>query len=53
MQSQSELNKGTSLALADYYRYVDFQQPVDPSNFDIPAACSKQTRKSGLRHRLP
>jgi hypothetical protein len=36
MQSQSGVNVGTSLALADYYYYQNFQQPIDPSNFDIP-----------------
>lgn len=53
MQSQSGVGLGTSLALADYYYYQDFQQPIDPSNFDIPASCSPQTRNMGLRRRLP
>jgi hypothetical protein len=53
MQSQSGVNVGTSLALADYFYYEDFQQPIDPSNFDIPASCGPQTRKIGLRRRLP
>lgn len=53
MQSQSGVNVGTSLALADYFYYQDFQQPIDPSNFDIPLSCSAQTRKIGLRRRLP
>ncbi len=53
MQSQSGVNVGTSLALADYYAYQEFQQPIDPSNFDIPSSCSTQTRKLGLRRRLP
>jgi hypothetical protein len=53
MQSQSGVNIGTSLALADYYYYQDFQEPIDPRNFDIPASCSMQTRKFGLRRRLP
>jgi hypothetical protein len=52
MQSQSGVNIGTSLALADYFYYRDFQQPIDPSNFDIPASCGAQTRMIGLRHRL-
>lgn len=53
MQSQSGVNLGTSLALADYYYYQPFQQPIDPANFDIPSACSLQTRVVGLRRRLP
>jgi hypothetical protein len=53
MQSQSGVNLGTSLALADYYYYQNFQQPIDPANFVIPASCSPQTRAVGLRYRLP
>jgi hypothetical protein len=53
MQSQSGVNLGTSLALADYFYYQAFQQPVAPSNFDIPSACRTQTRHLGLRRRLP
>jgi hypothetical protein len=41
MQSQSGVNVGTSLALADYFYYEDFQQPIDPSNFDIPSSCQQ------------
>ena len=53
MQSQSGVNVGTSLALADYYDYEELQQPIDPANFDIPSSCGTQTRKVGLRRRLP
>ena len=53
MQSQSGVGVGTSLALADYYFYQDFQQPIDPTNFEIPSVCGVQTRKHGLRRRLP
>jgi len=53
MQSQSGVGVGTSLALADYFFYENFLRPIDPSNFDIPASCSVQTRKIGLRRRLP
>ena len=53
MQSQSGVNLGTSLALADYYYYEAFSQPIDPGNFSIPASCGSQTRKLGLRRRLP
>ena len=45
MQSQAGVNVGTSLALADYFYYQDFQQSIDPSNFDIPASCAPQTGK--------
>jgi len=40
MQSQSGVNVGTSLALADYFYYQNFSQPIDPSNFNIPPACA-------------
>jgi hypothetical protein len=53
MQSQSGVGVGTSLALADYCFYEEFAQPIDPQNFAIPPACSTQTRKLGLRARLP
>ena len=39
MQSQSGVGVGTSLALADYFYYQEFQQPIDPSNFNIPSPC--------------
>ncbi|HEX2293807.1 MAG TPA: hypothetical protein VHN37_00685 [Actinomycetota bacterium] len=53
MQSQSGVGVGTSLALADYFYYEEFADPIDPANFAIPPACSLQTRKHGLRRRLP
>jgi hypothetical protein len=53
MQSQSGVGVGTSLALADYYYCQTYGKPIDPSNFDIPSSCSAQTRKIGLRRRLP
>jgi hypothetical protein len=39
MQSQSQINKGTSLALADYFYWNIFDQPISPANFTIPDAC--------------
>lgn len=39
MQSQSGVGVGTSLALADYFYYQPFAEPIDPSNFAIPAPC--------------
>ncbi|MEA2490105.1 MAG: hypothetical protein QOH21_1897, partial [Acidobacteriota bacterium] len=39
MQSQSGVNLGTSLALADYFYYQPFTTAIDPANFAIPAAC--------------
>lgn len=39
MQSQSGVNLGTSLALADYFFYEEFETPIDPGNFAIPAIC--------------
>ncbi len=53
MQSQSGVGVGTSLALADYFYYENFAEPIDPSNFGIPSYCSAQTRSRGLRRRLP
>jgi len=49
MQSQSGVGVGTSLALADYYYYEEFANPVDPSNFAVPGCCSAQTRRLGDR----
>lgn len=39
MQSQSGVGLGTSLALADYFYYQQFDEPIDPSNFNVPAPC--------------
>ena len=39
MQSDSGVNTGTSLALADYFYFEDLKTPIDPANFDIPAVC--------------
>jgi len=44
MQSQSGVGVGTSLALADYFYYEEFQQPIDPSNFNIPSPCTNGTK---------
>ena len=38
MQSQSGVNKGTSLALADYFDYEEYGSPIPPCNFDVPPA---------------
>lgn len=43
MQSQSGVNLGTSLALADYFYYQTYDTPIDPANFDVPAECSPCT----------
>lgn len=40
MQSQSGVGVGTSLALADYFYYDEFTQPIDPSNFNVPSPCT-------------
>ena len=39
MQSQSGVGVGTSLALADYFYYNQFVEPIDPANFNIPSPC--------------
>ncbi|OMQ09747.1 hypothetical protein [[Flexibacter] sp. ATCC 35103] len=36
MQSQSGVGLGTSLALADYFDYVEFTTPIPPCNFAVP-----------------
>ena len=58
MQSQSGVNVGTSLALADYFYYQNFAQPINPSNFEIPAQCVSTVSKKvlatvGTRKALP
>lgn len=40
MQSQSGVGVGTSLALADYYFWEQFAEPIDPGNFTVPDDCS-------------
>lgn len=40
MESASEIGKGTSLALADYFYYEEFKEPIDPRNFEAPAVCT-------------
>jgi hypothetical protein len=44
MQSESGVGVGTSLALADYFYYEEFEEPIDPSNFTVPGACAVQTQ---------
>ena len=41
MHSQSQLGKGTSLALADYFYYEEFDTWLDPANFEIPPECNE------------
>ena len=36
MQSQSGVGVGTSLALADYFDYEEFETPIEPCNFAVP-----------------
>ena len=45
MQSQSGVNLGTSLALADYFFYEEYATGIDPSNFEVPAACQGQSKE--------
>jgi hypothetical protein len=45
MQSQSGVNKGTSLALADYFYFREFSFPVPPSFFAVPPACAAVAAK--------
>lgn len=37
MQSASALGVGTSLALADYFYFDKYDQPIDAENFELPA----------------
>jgi hypothetical protein len=53
MQSQSGVNVGTSLALADYYYYQEYTQPIDPANFAVPPACARQPLRRWLHFRIP
>jgi len=39
MQSQSGVNLGTSLALADYFDYEELDEWIDPANFAVPPMC--------------
>jgi hypothetical protein len=43
MQSQSGVGVGTSLALADYFAYVEPSNPINPSYFAVPSACATVT----------
>jgi hypothetical protein len=36
MQSASSLGLGTSLALADYFYFEKYNQPIDAANFELP-----------------
>lgn len=45
MQSQSGVNEGTSLALADYFYYQNFASPINPANFAIPPQCDTSAKK--------
>lgn len=47
MQSQSGVNLGTSLALADYFAYELLAQPIDPGNFTVPPSCAGQNPQPG------
>lgn len=40
MESASEIGAGTSLALADYFYYKEFQEPIDPRYLEPPAFCT-------------
>lgn len=44
MQSQSGVGVGTSLALADYFYYQEFDEWIDPANFEIPSECQNSPK---------
>jgi len=46
-QSNSQVNVGTSLALADYFYYEEFTTPIDPSNFAVPEVCARTVPNAG------
>jgi hypothetical protein len=50
MQSQSGVGVGTSLALADYYYYQIFSQPINPANFNIPSQCAAASASPTAPH---
>jgi hypothetical protein len=47
MQSQSGVGVGTSLALADYFAFELFPEPIDPANFAVPSVCTLPTSRQG------
>ncbi len=46
MQSQSGVGLGTSLALADYFYYEEFEEWLSPFYFEIPSMCLIPTKSS-------
>ena len=46
MESASQIGKGTSLALADYFYYEEFRQPIEPHYFEAPAVCTMPTPRT-------
>lgn len=58
MQSQSGVNLGTSLALADYFYYEEYTEWMDPSNFEVPAMCEeprkpdRERKPAGLKGKI-
>jgi hypothetical protein len=46
MESASHIGTGTSLALADYFAYEEFRQPIDPQYFEAPAVCTMPTPRT-------
>ena len=54
MQSQSGVNEGTSLALADYFDYEEFSSPIEPCNYAVPPcdfniAANKPWQLTGIK----
>jgi hypothetical protein len=46
MQSQSGVGVGTSLALADYFYYQEFDEWIDPANNEIPDQCQNSPKSA-------
>ncbi len=53
MESASSIAEGgTSLALADYFTYAEFDTPIDPGIFTLPSECSGAGKAAAKRHLL-
>jgi hypothetical protein len=44
MQSQSGVGVGTSLALADYFYHHNFDEWINPANFEVPDQCQNSPK---------
>jgi hypothetical protein len=52
MESASQIGVGTSLALADYFGYFPFNEPIPPDVFALPSVCTAGTLRQATRVKL-